>query len=97
MSLSKFDVKELFEIDSWLVPFCFSLFMILIVFLCMGMFVSIMNNSFRSVRKKKNKNQPVEVYSYMFNKFLRWTKLKKPTANEIHEEIDKIMRSQYRP
>lgn len=97
MSLSKFDVKELFEIDSLLVPFCFSLFMILIVFLCMGMFVSIMNNSFRSVRKKQNKNQPAEVYSYMFNKFLRWTKLKKPTANEIHEEIDKIMRSQYRP
>lgn len=93
MSLSKFDAKELLNADSFLGPFCFSLFTIVIVFICMGMFVSIINDSFQSVRKKKD-NQP-EVYSHMLKKFLRWSRLKKPTVNELSEERDKVMRSEY--
>ena len=93
MSLSKFDAKQLFHADPFLGPLCFSLFMILVVFICLGMFISIISDSFESARKTKDIGS--EIYSYIFNRFLRWTRLQKRTELELVEERDKIMRSQY--
>ena len=93
MSLSKFNAKELIDVAPVLGPFCFSLFIILVVFICMGMFLSIINDSFRLVREKETVNP--EIYSYMYKKFLRWSRLRKATELEIAEERDMIMRSKY--
>ncbi len=71
MTLMKFDTSELIEASAFLGPFCFSLFIFLVVFVCMSMFLSIINESFRRARENVNDNQ--EIFSFMWNKFQRWT------------------------
>jgi hypothetical protein len=93
MMLFKFDSRQLIEASSFLGPFSFSLFIIFIGFICMNMFISIIDQSFHRARQTNNNNS--QIFSFMFNKFMRWTGLKKPTALEIQEERDKQMRSKY--
>jgi hypothetical protein len=93
MTLLKFDSSQLTGAALFLGPFCFSLFIIFVVFICMSMFLSIIHDSFRLVRRNGTDDQ--ELFSLMFKKFLRWTGLKKPSVLEIQEERDKRMRSQY--
>jgi hypothetical protein len=93
MSLSKFNAKELITAAPFLGPFAFSLFIILIVFICMGIFLSIINDSFRLAQEKETVN--AEIYSYMLKKFLRWSRIRKPTELELAEERDTTMRSKY--
>jgi hypothetical protein len=71
MTLLKFDSSQLTEAALFLGPFCFSLFIILVVFICMSMFLSIINDSFHLARQNTNDDQ--EIVSFMFKKFLRWT------------------------
>jgi len=71
MTAMKFDVHHLTEVASFLGPFCFSLFIILVVFICMSMFLSIINRSFRRARQNIN-NYNEQVFSFMLNKFQRW-------------------------
>ncbi len=74
MTALKFDVHDLTEAAAFLGPFCFSLFIILVVFICMSMFVSIIIDSFRRARANlKNKNE--EIVSFMIKRFHRWTGL----------------------
>jgi hypothetical protein len=74
MTAMKFDVHDLTEAASFLGPFCFSLFIILVVFICMSMFLSIIIDSFRRARANvKNNNQ--EIISFMIKRFQRWTSL----------------------
>ncbi|CAF1212658.1 unnamed protein product [Adineta steineri] len=89
MSLMKFDAHELSGAAPFLGPFCLSLFIILVVFVCISMFITIISDSFRRARKNINNDQ--EIFSYMLNKFQRWTGLKK--ANE--EERYALMRLEY--
>jgi hypothetical protein len=93
MTLLKFDSSQLTGAALFLGPFCFSLFIIFVVFICMSMFLSIIHDSFRLARRNGTDDQ--ELFSLMLKKFLRWTGLKKPTVLEIQEERDKRMRSQY--
>ncbi|CAF1590851.1 unnamed protein product, partial [Adineta steineri] len=93
MTLMKFNARELIQADAFLGPFCFALFIFLVVFVCLSMFLSIINDSFRQA-----KEIPVEnpfIMSFMIKKFLRWTGLKKPSESEIQEEKDSRVRSQY--
>ncbi|CAF0987647.1 unnamed protein product [Adineta steineri] len=89
MSLMKFDAHELSGAAPFLGPFCFSLYIILVVFVCMSMFITIINDSFR--RARENVNDKQEIFSYMLNKFQRWIGLKQ--TNE--EERDALMRSEH--
>jgi polycystin 1L2 len=75
MILLKFDVTELREADAVLGPLCFSLFILFVVFICMDMFISIINGSFRTVRHnlQLSLNEDHHMFAFMLNKFLRWT------------------------
>jgi polycystin 1L2 len=72
MTSLKFDVSELREADAFLGPFCFSLFIFLVVFVCMSMFISIIRNSFCTVRHNAF-NEDQEILAFMIHKFQRWT------------------------
>ncbi|CAF1035828.1 unnamed protein product [Adineta steineri] len=89
----KFDVSQIMGADAFLGPFCFALFMFLVVFVCLSMFLSIINDSFRHA--KGNQEQDQIILSFMLKKFLRWTGLKRLNQSEIQEERDCRMRSQY--
>jgi hypothetical protein len=93
MTLLKFDSTQLIGAATFLGPFCFSLFIIVVVFICMSMFISIINDSYHLAREHVNDNS--EIFSFMFKKFLRWIGLQKPNELEIQEERDKQMRSEY--
>jgi hypothetical protein len=71
MTLLKFDVTDLKGAAAFLGPFSFSLFIVVVVFICMSMFLSIINDSFRRVRNNRQDDQ--QIFSFMFNKFQRWT------------------------
>jgi hypothetical protein len=57
MTLLKFNSSQLTGAAIFLGPFCFSLFIIFVVFICMSMFLSIINDSFRLARRNVNDNQ----------------------------------------
>ena len=71
ITLMKFDAHELTDAAAFLGPFCFSLFILIVVFICMSMFLTIINESFRRAREGINKEQ--EIYAFMFQKFQLWT------------------------
>jgi polycystin 1L2 len=72
MTSLKFDVSELREADAFLGPFCFTLFIFLVVFVCMSMFISIIRDSFCTVRHNAF-NEDQEILAFMIHKFQRWT------------------------
>jgi hypothetical protein len=91
----RFNTSQLTASAPFLGPFCFSLFIFLVVFICLSMFLSIINQNFRQAKKNINQNNDQQIYSFMFDRFLRWTGLKKQSEEEIHEERDALMRSEY--
>ncbi|CAF0758584.1 unnamed protein product [Adineta steineri] len=93
MTLMKFDASQMMGADAFLGPFCFALFMFLVVFVCLSMFVSIISDSFRHA--KDNQKEDQIMLSFMLKKFLRWSGLKKLNQEEIQEERDCRMHSQY--
>ena len=94
MTLLKFDATELTDAAAFLGPFTFTLFILLVVFVCLSMFLSIINDSFRRAREEKKNDDP-EIFSLMFRRFQRWSGWKKPTQEEIYEERDALMRGEY--
>jgi hypothetical protein len=74
MIVMKYNVHDLIEVAPFFGPFCFSLFIFLVVFVCMSMFLTIINQSFRYVRNNINYDQ--KIFSFMLNKFQYWTGLK---------------------
>ncbi|CAF4191402.1 unnamed protein product, partial [Adineta steineri] len=72
ITLMKFDAHELIEASAFLGPFCFSLFIILVIFICMSMFVSIINDSFRLARENVDPHNQ-QIFSFILKKFQRWT------------------------
>jgi hypothetical protein len=72
MTSLKFDVSDLREADAFLGPFCFSLFIFLVVFVCMSMFISIIGDSFSTVRHN-TLNEDREILTFIIRKFQRWT------------------------
>jgi len=94
ITLMKFDTSELMAADAFLGPVCFCLFVFLVVFVCLSMFLSILNDSFRRARDKQIIDEE-KLSSFMWKRFLHWTRLKRPTEDELYEENDRQMRSRY--
>ncbi|UJR16137.1 hypothetical protein I4U23_003048 [Adineta vaga] len=96
MTLMKFDAYELVDASSFLGPFCFSLFILLMVFVCLSMFITIINDSFRFARDNLHKHQTEDeqIIGYMIKKFRRW--IGHSNQIEIIEERDIQMRNDYR-
>ena len=57
MVLLKFDARELIDASALLGPLCFSLFIFMVVFICVSMFVSIVSDHFRVVRETNKKDR----------------------------------------
>ena len=110
MTLMKFDAHELIHSKGFLGPFCFSLFTLIVVFVCMSMFVSIINGSFRRARDDVNRRNDEEILFFMIDKFLRWIGKeifvdesnsdiilgwRKPTPAELYQQYDAQMRQEY--
>jgi hypothetical protein len=70
MTFMQFDAHELKEAAAFLGPFCFSLFILLVIFVCLSMFLSIINQSFKRARENINDHNE-DIYSFMYDKFLR--------------------------
>jgi hypothetical protein len=71
MMLMKFDAQQLTGAAAFLGPFSFSLFMFLVVFVCMSMFLSIINENFHRARENVN-GEPQVMFSFMIRRFQRW-------------------------
>jgi len=76
MTSFKCDTHELTEAAPFLGPFCFSLFIFLAVFVCMSMFLSIINTSFRRARENVN-NDNHDMFLFIIEKFQRWIGMKR--------------------
>jgi hypothetical protein len=73
MAVLKYNVHGFIEASAFLGPFTFSLFIFIVVFVCLSMFISIIIDSSRHVRA--NVNDDEEIFSLMWNKFCHWTGL----------------------
>ena len=73
--LMKFDASELIKADAFLGPICFSLFILFVVFVCLSMFISIINDSFRRAKEDQNKDEDISLFIY--KKITRWTGLRR--------------------
>jgi hypothetical protein len=73
MTLLTFDATEFIGAAAFLGPFCFSLFILLVVFICLSMFLSIIHNSFRRARDDMKIKKNEEIFSFILNRFQRWT------------------------
>ncbi|CAF4122420.1 unnamed protein product, partial [Adineta steineri] len=93
ITLMSFDATDFTGADPFLGPFCFSLFIIIVVFICLSMFISILNDGFHHVEETLIEDQ--QILSYMLKKFLNWTHLRRPNVEETYEIQDSQMRSQY--
>jgi hypothetical protein len=72
MTLMKFDAQQLYEAAPFLGPFVFILFIILVVFVCMSMFLSIINEHFHRAKQGSHVDHQM-IFSYMLDRFQRWT------------------------
>ncbi|CAF4095403.1 unnamed protein product [Adineta steineri] len=110
ITLMSFDATDFTGADPFLGPFCFSLFIIIVVFICLSMFMSILNDGFHHVELNSIEDQ--QILSYMLKKFLNWTRknylirlnknslfdildLRRPNVEETYEIRDSRMHSQY--
>ena len=73
MTLMKFDAHQLIDAAPFLGPLAFSLFILIVVFVCMSMFLSIIGDSFRQARDHRDGQKDEKIFSLMIDKFLRWT------------------------
>ena len=73
MMLMKFDAQQLSAAAPFLGPLSFSLFILVVVFVCMSMFVAIINRSFLHVRQqaKSNACEGQHILSFMMDRFQR--------------------------
>ena len=83
MTLLKFDATDLTGAAAFLGPFCFSLFIFLVVFICLSMFLSIINDSFRRARNNITDNNQ-DIFSFMLNRFQRWIGKKNVILNSSY-------------
>jgi hypothetical protein len=74
MLLIKFDTGQLVNAGAFLGPFYFTLFILFVVFVCINMFVSIINDNFRLARAEIHKvdNDRQDVFINFLAKLKRW-------------------------
>ena len=97
MILLKFDAAELTSADAFLGPLSFTIFILLLVFVGITMFISIINGSFRTVRKRTqmHTNEDHRIFAFMWSRFLQRTGIRKADENDGHGERDRRLRSEY--
>ena len=97
MMLMKFNTTELSAGAAFLGPLCFTLFIFIVVFVCLSMFLTIINESFRSVRDeaKIHAAKDPQILAFMAYKFQRWLGLGKTDEMQQLIERDEQMRSKY--
>ncbi len=95
MILMQFDAYELSGADAFLGPFCLSLFIFIVVFIFMSVFLTIINESFRYVRKHTESKNDQHILSFMLYKFQHWLGVGKSVELDRLIERDERMRSQY--
>ena len=71
VTLMKFDTSELLEADAIIGPVSFTIFIFIVVFVCLSMFLSIINDSFRRAREEQSVSEGM--LSFILRRFLRWT------------------------
>ena len=71
VTLMKFDTAELLDADAVLGPLCFTIFIVITVFICLSMFLTIINENFRRAREQRNRG--AEMLSFIWTRFVRWT------------------------
>ena len=71
MTVLIYDVHQLIDADAVLGPFTFSLFVFVVVFICLSMFITIIIASFHQA--KQNQKENGEVYSFIWKRFVHWT------------------------
>jgi len=71
MSSVKYNISDLIEPNPFLGPFCFALFIIIVVFIYVKILISIIISNFRRARMDQMDDQ--DILSFMLKKFLRWT------------------------
>lgn len=71
VTLMTFDGAELLNADAILGPVCFTIFIIIVVFVCLSMFLSIINQTFHRMREQRHTGEE-EISTFIFNRFLRW-------------------------
>jgi integral membrane sensor domain MASE1 len=71
MTVLKYSTSQFYVADATLGPLCFSIFILVVVFICLSMFLSILNDNFR--RERKNRQEREEILSFAVKRFLRWT------------------------
>jgi hypothetical protein len=71
MTVLKYSTSQFYVASATLGPLCFSLFILIVVFICLSMFLSILNDNFR--RERKNRQETEEILSSVLRRFLRWT------------------------
>ena len=74
MTLMKFDAHELVDAASFLGPLSFSLFILLVVFVCLSMFVTIISDSFRTALDNlaHDVHQKDNVVAYAISRLKLW-------------------------
>lgn len=72
MLLMKFDASELTSASAFLGPLVFSLFIVVVVFICLSMFLSIINDSFRLVRDSVVVKEE-RMFAFMWRRLVAWT------------------------
>lgn len=72
MALMNFDAQQLHSAATFLGPLCFSLYILLVVFVCLSMFLSIINASFQRARENLNQEYDQGIYTFIWERFLRW-------------------------
>jgi hypothetical protein len=74
MLLLKFDASDLLGAPPFLGPFYFALFILFVVFVCINMFVSIINDNFRFIRAEVHKvdDDDQDVFINVLKKLERW-------------------------
>ena len=93
--LMKFDAQQLQGAAAFLGPFCFTLFVLLVVFVCMSMFITIISDSFRLVRDNSQTmvNEDELVLRFAKRRVQRILGLRQ---QETLEEADARLRLTYR-
>lgn len=87
MILMNFDAQQLTEAAAFLGPCCFALFIIIVVFVCLSMFLTIINESFCQARENVKEDSRRQIYSFLFDRFLRWTGKKKLDSNNDCDRV----------
>ncbi|CAF1643684.1 unnamed protein product [Adineta ricciae] len=94
MTTLLYDLTEITQDGSSLIQFCFTLFIFIVVFVCLSMFLSIIIQSFQNCQQNQHSTDET-IFSFMIKRFFRYIGLNKPSQSEIQQDKDRRMRSLY--